>query len=721
MKKFIFSFLLLSIPALNICAQQGWFWQNPLPQGNSLGYVNFWGNNGLVIGHGSTILKTSNNGLNWNLSNVPAYNFVYQTFVFDQNNFLLVTEGNLINKTTNGGASWFSSYYISGINPHLYFVNMQTGYSIVDNYNGSSLSLVLYKTINGGTNWVLNIVDSSARISCMFFPDESTGYLAGSHNSSYLPTKLLKTTNGGNTWDSITTNTMLGARSIYFVDNLTGFMNVSSGRIYKTTNGAASWDSCAYVGSNSGGFYFINSNTGFINSAYYTYKTTNCGTTWTTLSIPSGSFYYDGSETYTATGDFGSIYRSTNNGMNWINSKQSVHNGYCNEVVAVDENTIYVACDDGIILKTINGGLNWTSLYDPQMNYYHTIYFFNSLTGFAAGFSSSTGSNIKKTTNGGINWISTNSPLLSQVYKLSFPAPATGYAATKYGVFGKTTDSGLNWNMLGPFDNFSTGGIVFTDEFTGYWVGGSYNTNEHIRKTTNGGLNWTGTEVDNIYFLNDVKFKNENTLFICGYFQDSSGTNYDGLIFKSTNAGNNWDRTDFLSVGELTEISIINDYVYVTGSSGKILKSTNSGISWDIQQSCYSEYLLSIDFINQNTGYACSYGGIIIKTTTGGEPIGIEPISNIIPNEFRLYQNFPNPFNPVTKIKFSIPMSSQLDPVNIYIYDVTGREVKNYSLGNLKAGIYSIDFDGADFASGVYFCQLAAGRFSQTRKMVLIK
>lgn len=86
-----------------------------------------------------------------------------------------------------------------------------------------------------------------------------------------------------------------------------------------------------------------------------------------------------------------------------------------------------------------------------------------------------------------------------------------------------------------------------------------------------------------------------------------------------------------------------------------------------------------------------------------------------------LFQNYPNPFNPVTKIKFSIPISSLSDAVNIHIYDVTGREVKYYPMGNLNAGIYSIQFDGTNLASGVYFYQLTSGSFSQTRKMVLIK
>ena len=715
MKKLVYTFLLLSIAIISIEAQQGWFWQNPLPQGNSLGYVNFWGNNGLVIGYGSTILKTSNNGINWNLYNVPAYNIVYQTFVFDQNNYLLATEGNFLKKTTNGGASWFGSSYVAGINPNLFFVNMQTGYSVVEN-TYSSYSLLLYKTTNGGTNWELNKVDSSSRIYAIFFPNESTGYMAGSRSGSALYTKLLKTTNGGATWDSINTNTRFNANNLFFVNGLTGFMNIHSGWIYKTTNGAATWDSVANTGS-PGKFYFINPNTGFVSGHY---KTTNGGVTWTTLSIPAGNFYYNGTETYSAIGDNGSIYRSTNNGSNWVNYRQSVHYGYTNKVQAIDENIAFIGCDNGTILKTVNGGDNWSPMVDSTIDHYNTIFFFNSLTGLGAGQSRFAGSNIKKTTNGGLNWYPVIMPQTEQIFNLEFVFDSIGYAGGKQGSFVKSTNKGEVWSSTGSFDSYATGGIDFINPNTGFWVGSSYITDAQIRKTTNGGYNWTETLLDSVEMLFDVKFKNSNTGFACGYYPTATG--YFGAICMTTDQGNSWG-VQYPQTKIIYELSIADsNTIYASCDGGKILKSTNGGINWGVFQSCYSSYIESIDFLNQNTGYACSYGGIIIKTTNGGgEPIGIEPISNIIPNEFKLYQNYPNPFNPVTKIRFSIPMSSQSDVVNIFIYDVTGREVDSYPLGNLKAGIYSIEFDGSEFASGVYFYQLVIGELTQTRKMVLIK
>ena len=82
MKKLVYTFLLLSIAALNIYAQQGWFWQNPLPQGNGLGRAFISGNNGYIIGHLGTFLKTTNLGSNWIVQyNIPFFELKSSQFL----------------------------------------------------------------------------------------------------------------------------------------------------------------------------------------------------------------------------------------------------------------------------------------------------------------------------------------------------------------------------------------------------------------------------------------------------------------------------------------------------------------------------------------------------------------------------------------------------------------------------------------------------------------
>ncbi len=94
-----------------------------------------------------------------------------------------------------------------------------------------------------------------------------------------------------------------------------------------------------------------------------------------------------------------------------------------------------------------------------------------------------------------------------------------------------------------------------------------------------------------------------------------------------------------------------------------------------------------------------------------------ESLSNI-PNEYSLSQNCPNPFNPVTTIKYGLPKSGH---VNLVVYDIRGREVMHLIDEVKRAGFHSIDFDGSRFANGLYFYRLKSENFQKIRKMMIIK
>jgi len=100
------------------------------------------------------------------------------------------------------------------------------------------------------------------------------------------------------------------------------------------------------------------------------------------------------------------------------------------------------------------------------------------------------------------------------------------------------------------------------------------------------------------------------------------------------------------------------------------------------------------------------------------ELVGIQPISNEIPNQFSLSQNYPNPFNPNTVISFQLAVNSF---AMLKVYDLLGREVATLVNEQLQPGTYEVDWDGNGFASGVYYYKLAAGDYTETKKMVLIK
>ncbi len=89
-----------------------------------------------------------------------------------------------------------------------------------------------------------------------------------------------------------------------------------------------------------------------------------------------------------------------------------------------------------------------------------------------------------------------------------------------------------------------------------------------------------------------------------------------------------------------------------------------------------------------------------------------------IPYEFKLSQNFPNPFNPATNITFQIAAASQ---VRLTVYNVMGKEVENIINKLMGPGKYYSIWDASAFPSGVYYYRLQAGSYTETKKMVLIK
>lgn len=109
--------------------------------------------------------------------------------------------------------------------------------------------------------------------------------------------------------------------------------------------------------------------------------------------------------------------------------------------------------------------------------------------------------------------------------------------------------------------------------------------------------------------------------------------------------------------------------------------------------------------------------GSYVTGGCSGPFIGIGSNSSIA-DGYSLSQNFPNPFNPTTVINFSLPLKNF---VTIKVYDVNGKEIAELINAEKQAGENSIEFNGSNLSSGVYYYKLTAGDFSQVRKMILVK
>jgi len=119
------------------------------------------------------------------------------------------------------------------------------------------------------------------------------------------------------------------------------------------------------------------------------------------------------------------------------------------------------------------------------------------------------------------------------------------------------------------------------------------------------------------------------------------------------------------------------------------------------------------------TGY--SYGNGTdndFATIKYSQTIGINQISISIPYKCSLSQNYPNPFNPSTNIEFSLPEKSF---VKLKVFDITGKEVAELVNENLSVGTFRYDFNAGELSSGLYFYKLETEKFTETKKMIVLK
>jgi hypothetical protein len=174
------------------------------------------------------------------------------------------------------------------------------------------------------------------------------------------------------------------------------------------------------------------------------------------------------------------------------------------------------------------------------------------------------------------------------------------------------------------------------------------------------------------------------------------------------------DTSNVVKFGNINKSKGFYIFNFELGSKRRYIKNIGIDTSYNLygNASC-SKYLL----------------GCVINGTLYGDTsfiTGINPISTEILKDFMLYQNFPNPFNPTTKIKFDIPLSPLYERgvggfISLKVFDILGHEVSTLVNEQLKPGTYEVEFDGSNYASGVYYYQLTAGEFKETKKMVIIK
>ena len=207
---------------------------------------------------------------------------------------------------------------------------------------------------------------------------------------------------------------------------------------------------------------------------------------------------------------------------------------------------------------------------------------------------------------------------------------------------------------------------------------------------------------------------------------DQNGTKWFGTIYGLASFdGSNWTTYTTLNsdlpADHVTGIAIDSDnnkWLATFGNTGGLVKF--DGSSWTVYNSSntsLSNYLLCVKpGLNENIWTGSDGFGLAVLNENGLS--AVEQINDELVKEYSLDENYPNPFNPATKIRFSVPKTSD---VNLLIYDILGNEIATLVNEVEQAGIYEVDFDASGLPSGIYFYRLTTPGFTQTKKMILLK
>jgi hypothetical protein len=375
----------------------------------------------------------------------------------------------------------------------------------------------------------------------------------------------------------------------------------------------------------------------------------------------------------------------------------------------VDSLCMYIADYPGLNRST-DGGITWTRVYSEVGIQYIRFHSINEGILKNADI-------IKYTSDGGVTWTDGSAATFST--EIRFLDSLTGISA-RWGwnwdaFFGRTTDGGFTWTWK---DANLAGGLDYVDQVDSLvWGAGWYTFGPGpfpqaaniLKYSTNYGDTWLIHSYGGLENYSNLELMNPNVVVL---IIDQT------KVRLSTDGGTTF--YNYPKTHKIYTLRSAGDTVLYAGSdSGYIASSSDYGVTFHLQKMNTNSKIKRFDITRNGDGYAISedfklYSTVKLKVA----PVDIEEPTLNTPESFSLSQNFPNPFNPETVIKFSI---TETGPVKGVVYDILGREVKTLLNGEMNPGNHQVKFDAAGIASGVYFFRLESGKYSSAIKMVISK
>ena len=626
-----------------------------------------------------------------------------------------------------------------------------------------SLTMGLSRSTDNGNNWsnINTNLPADKCIRCMVRYKNTL--LVGTNFGVYF------SNDNGITWSrnanyGLTNQIVM---SLVIISNEIGNTNLfatTAGSVYRSSDLGYSWnDLNSGIESNSVKKILAAVPDGYGGTILYAWKSgviqysTNNGISWTKCSnSPTDLRAFTASDTLLFAAYGGVLYSASVRDNSW---KPVSHNFQYIDCLAIRGTDLFAGSDNGVFLST-NNGATW----NPMNNGFNPDPTAKAFAANTNGLFVGTNAGVFSSSDGGNSW--TKTTLGSIEITTMMTTGDTLFAGTHAGIF-RTSTNGTHWTFselsgvtaLAAATDKSNSSIIFAGR--DWYVDRDAFSSGAICRSTDNGISWTKTALESVYVTSIAVSKNtegENSLFAStsdGIFLstdygerwtllDSSLTNITSLvtipngsggmdifaggvgdfqhflsggIYRFTNNGKEWMKTTLATINGHS-FAYTEKYIFAGTSSG-IFLSTDNGNSWSSQNS---------GLINGDIGpLLVSHSNLFVGIGSNGVwqrpisemiPTYVGPLSAQLPVTFSLEQNFPNPFNPTTTIRYVLPSSAN---VKLSVYDLLGREIATLVNEEQSAGWKEVAWNAIGQSSGIYFYKLTAGNFVEVKKMSMLK
>ncbi len=575
--------------------------------------------NAWVAGDRDTILRTDDGGVTWLDKKPDTNSHIYGVSACDAVRAWAIGHnypypgGGIILHTIDGGDSWTTQFLDAG-----YEFNAVV---VVDNLTvwvvGDTGAIL--KTCDGGESWDPQDSGVSGSLNSICAVDAETAWIAADDGM------LLKTENGGDDWYPQDSGTSNDLHAVHALDAMNAWAAGENGTILKTVDAGQVWnmldpgfsyDLNDIFAADAQTIWAVGDDESLLEGKVL--KTSDGGDSW----VLQHSLYYmadgvaaaDTQNVWVVGGDI-DILKSGDGGATWVDQCPGT-TSVLPDVCAIDTHTAWIVRGAGDVLITVDGGESWASKDtgpdDPDGGLFG-ISALGAETAWVVGVDGL----ILKTEDGGDIWSHQISGTSETLFGVCAVDEHAAWAVGAGGTIIKTSDGGLHWSQQVSGTSSTIADISAVSAEVAWAICEDVNNYESlILKTTDGGENWLPVSPDMgfPYMVSSI----------CAVDSEIAWAAGNSLVLKTVNGGEDWEET-FINEGDLLDICAPDEYTaWAVGCLSNyeelaIFKTGDGGATWRRQERYIAPILYGISAADPCTAWTVGVSGLVLHTSNGGD------------------------------------------------------------------------------------------------------